>query len=376
MTTEMPKSNQEHLLESIAQEARVQKARLLPTDRELEKHEIIQIGIDLRNFLTERDHTAKWFAKQLGVAPSVVSEFMAGTYNNGNLQEIARKTNAALDLIIAAERVRAPKNYVTTRVATLIMAAIKMAYDRRQFAEITGDAGFGKTVTAEAAQLKFPGAVYHRVTASTKDGYDLCEALLRKVARQRQVPYGRKRIYDTLIEKLSGSDRVLLIDEAHRLSASGREMLRDILDTAHVGIVLFGNDSLYEQIERERSSRRGQFSSRFVTRLRLDLLAEQGGTDPGNRLFTPEDIVRIFEDHRLRLNGDAADLVSYFASTPGTGGLRIVDTLTYYTSMLPEFSGKVVTIKTIIRILNELDQELKHQVEASNETRMRAIASA
>jgi DNA transposition AAA+ family ATPase len=347
--------------DTIAQEARVTTARLLPHDRPLTPAEIREVAGDLKAFIKERDQSNSWFARQLGLSASVISEFIGGTYAAQDQDELARKVNARIGVLVSAEKVRVPRQFVPTRVATRILAAIKLAHDHRKFALIVGDSGYGKTITARAAQARFPGAIYLRINAHTRNSSSVARALLDQLAPR--LPHAN--VYRHLIGRLKGSDRVLLIDESHLLSASGRQVLRDILDEAEVGIALLGNEDITKIVEAERGSRRGQFVSRCIVRLNLDLVAQEG--DGGEPLFTVDDVMRVFEHSKVRLAGDAAELLSQLASSPGNGGLRLAEIIISAATSHPDLISKVIGVKQIRSILRETDPLLYHQVRAMTE---------
>ena len=75
---------------------------------------------------------------------------------------------------------------------------------------------------------------------------------------------------NTLVEQLSGTNRLIIIDEADHLSLDALQAVRNLNNEAHCGIVLSGNDKIYRQM---LSPRRGyefeQIRTRIVVRKKV-----------------------------------------------------------------------------------------------------------
>jgi len=357
----------ETYLDLIAQEARVTRARLLPTERKLTDDEILAVREEATRFLSYRGHSGAWLSRQLGdgFGPTSVTQWLKGTYT-GDVDAFARAINAKIATLISAERVKMPEEFVRTAVAERILAAIKQAHDHRGIAEITGDSGYGKTITLKAAQAIYPGSAYIRINTVNRNAHNLLGDIFEEVTgRGAPTRFGLQ--YSGVIGTLKGTSRVLLIDEAHMLSASGRGLLRDILDEAEVGVVLAGNDDISAMLDRERSQRRGQFASRVVARCRFDradsMLDGGGSTASGGMLFTADDIVKMFSRSQLRLTGDGAQMLAAIASLPESGALRLCRQIAVNILSLPDLAAKPITAKTVRQVLRAIHPVMYERIK-------------
>jgi DNA transposition AAA+ family ATPase len=368
-----PTQSKTPFMDWIAQEARVTKARLLPSDV-LPPELVRQVAADLSEYLHSRGRSSKWFARQLGRAPTCISEFIGGTYK-GDVEKLAREVNRKIDTLTAAEAAKIPTEFVRTEVARQMLGHFKVAYEQKQIAEIIGDAGVGKTMVARAAQAIYPGSVYVRINELTRHSRGLISALLAEMTSSP--PYGNDRRWKELLDRLRDTDRLLIIDEAHRLAESGRSVLRDILDEAGVGLVLLGNDQLTEILDQEVASRRGQFASRVVSRCRIsrDAAFGDGGGEP---LFSPDDIKKVFEQHKLRLTGDGVSMLSEIANLPGSGALRLCRQIIGIVKSSAKLSAEPLNARLIRSILKQMHPVVYARVQnirpEREETRRAATA--
>ena len=81
----------------------------------------------------------------------------------------------------------------------------------------------------------------------------------------------RSAVMQELISQLSGSNRLIIIDEADRLSLQALQAIRDLNDQAHVGIILSGNDKIYKQMLTGQKGREfDQIRTRIIVRKRVE----------------------------------------------------------------------------------------------------------
>lgn len=77
-------------------------------------------------------------------------------------------------------------------------------------------------------------------------------------------------LINTLVEQLTGSNRLIIIDEADHLSLDALQAVRNLNDLAGVGIVLSGNDKIYRQmLAGRRSYEFDQLHTRIVVRKKV-----------------------------------------------------------------------------------------------------------
>lgn len=182
------------------------------------------------------------FAQQAGYSPASISTFLAGNYNSKS-QALGAAIEDVLDREAArAEVVRpAASGFVQTTISRRVIALLERCHRDREMGLITGEAGLGKTTAIEEYCEKYPSAV--RVRAMQTAGRPLFFLrLIAKALGNFRLPTGLDDALWAVVDVLSGSDRIIIIDEAQKLSPKTLEIVRDLHDVCGVGIVLAGND--------------------------------------------------------------------------------------------------------------------------------------
>lgn len=114
---------------------------------------------------------------------------------------------------------------------------------------VKGLAGMGKTCAAKGLSAK-EGWVYCRAKTGWTELWmlqDLCFELMIEL-----VPKRKKAAFELIVETLRRSPRLVLIDEADKLSQNLLEWIRDLSDVTFVPFVLIGEKLLIYKIQRER----------------------------------------------------------------------------------------------------------------------------
>lgn len=314
---------------------------MLPTDRPLSPDEIARAVKDVKDWAKETKRSHAMLAKGIGVSTTTVQHVMSGTYT-GDAESIVRKLTSYMEQLAAASEVERPTGFVSTEVASKILTVVKMACDERGLGLVTGPAGIGKTECVRAAKRLRPTSIFIHVLSTERS----CLGLIRALAAQVGVSMHRSISITqrAIIDRLAGSDRLLLIDEAHKLEHRALEVLRDINDCAKVPIVLIGTINVKALVD-DTGANFGQFSSRVVARYDAAEDAARQRGRPGGRakpaqLFSADEIVRMFEGSQLRLTDDAVGMLAIVANALGHGCLRLVSKLVSIASMHQKVKAK------------------------------------
>lgn len=200
----------------------------------------------LRGFLTESRKSQKQVAKEIGLSPAVISQFLSGVYAGDNA-EIAAKVQQYLT--VGKSRLNAlqtPEFIPSLRNAEQVLFAASYAHRNNEISLVYGAAGAGKTSALQYYAENNPGVVFVTANACSKTAravlYLIAEAL-------GKVPTGS--VFMTmrnLVETLRGSNRLIIIDEADHLTANALQAVRNLNDEAGVGLVLSGNDQIKHQM--------------------------------------------------------------------------------------------------------------------------------
>lgn len=368
----MPRSqdtNSRSVLDQIEQDARLlRSARMLP-DGPLDRKTIDQVARDFVTFLAEHDISATQVSRELGkgYSPATLSKFInAG--NRGGMEKIARVLNQHMELHARRQETKRPTGFVETEAARAMLVVIRTAVESNSMGLITGPAGWGKTLTLQAANAIYPGSIYFRISVSVQKHAGVVGELGRLLGIN--VNRSAARVYPKIIDQLRGSGRALLIDEAHKLSASGMETIRDLHDEAGVPVILSGTLDVAKLVD-QREIFYGQFASRIVARVDLTDRAMGGGRRKGKKLFTVEDIRAIFEQGQLKLTTDGARFLCELACVPGLGGLRVCSKIVDIGSRIKGRQGQALDESVLKRICEQMHGDAFNQLLEERASHMR-----
>jgi DNA transposition AAA+ family ATPase len=314
-------TDQERLMDSLAQDARVQvEAWMLPTNRTLTPEEISAVRDKVREYIAKHDLKISKVAKSIGYGTATVSQFLSGKYNGTN-ETIARELNTFVDQHGAGRDPGMPAGFISTKIAERIIGVMKHAQRTRTVALIYGPAGVSKSLCAKAATQGLIAGSMHvecMKTAGNPGGF------LRQFARMLGIGVSTRvsEIQFQIIERLRDTDRLVIIDEAHYLNADALHVVRDIQKQAGIGVALMGTRDIDQKMD-DFSQFYGQME-RLVS-VRYDILEES--QQSGEPLFTVDEVIALAQSARLRLTSDAATWLQMRANIPGWGGLGKAATL-------------------------------------------------
>ncbi|WP_113673737.1 AAA family ATPase [Vallitalea guaymasensis] len=111
---------------------------------------------------------------------------------------------------------------------------------------VYGDAGIGKTEAIHAYMDSNIDAIkINCVPACAKP-----KAFLKKLCRKLRLQGGKNEdeYYDDIVEKLEGTNKILILDEAQHLPYKTLEHVRSIYDETGIGIILIGNHQIHDKL--------------------------------------------------------------------------------------------------------------------------------
>lgn len=223
---------------------------------------------EARDFLIKYRDSGKSqtdIAKELGISAAMLSGFLSGKYEK--TKTIRERVQALME---AHEKKKvAPKKpgYVMTSISKEVLNAIKHCKINKTVSIVYGDAGVGKTMAYKAYLKDDPMAVGF----TAMPVYANIAGVNRLIARKLNIAgRGAIEITESILGKLEGSDRVIIIDEAQHLTIKAINHLRCISDAADIGICLIGNTEIYAKIKQARRDEdNAQIYSRFGMRREL-----------------------------------------------------------------------------------------------------------
>ena len=315
------------ILDRLSDHARrLRVGQKLPADDPLPFDKIQQVRNDLLFLLETPGITLEQVSRAMGKGYStvVLHAFKAATDRHalGDIDRVTRGVNQFLETLARRNEAKLPEGFVETEVARRMLTVIERTAQLGSIGLIYSDAGRGKSMTLEAASMIWPGSILVRVRHTTRTP----SGLAKHLANLLRLPNIRttQQAQDRLIDALSGTGRLMLIDEAHQLKHEALEFLRDLHDECgNLPIVLCGTIKSAEATA-DTDLFMGQFASRIA--LRYDLGEElRGGSGDGDPkpIHTVDEIRRLYESDKVRFTDEGRLLLTKIANLPGLGGLRL-----------------------------------------------------
>jgi DNA transposition AAA+ family ATPase len=250
----------------------------------------------LADFRTENRLSNNQIGKLLGIDGTTVSRYVNGKYTGDN-----EKLSAAVaDMLRAKSEEREIQSSIfRTSVTVDVFASVNLARRTGEVSLIYGDAGCGKTKALELYLRDHPVSVLATLNERRRDGQGVLAAIFEAV--ESRTWKGNTSRWKWLVQRLSASNRTLLIDNAQRLNLSGLAAIFDFHDQTNIPILLCGNPELLDTIRK---------SDQFFSRLGPE---KKVGLDPAELAATSLQVARQF----VPWADEIADLVAVVASHKG-----------------------------------------------------------
>jgi DNA transposition AAA+ family ATPase len=332
-------------IDKLVQEARTQGARMLRDEETLTPARQDELLTKIRAYIEQERIPLSKLALRLGLTESVISQVLSQTYKASPAKHI-RALAAVIDEKESEKEAVKPRGYVATSVARRIYSSAKYVKQYNGIALAYGPAGIGKTITLKALAADIPASIYVCMRTGCETPLSVAEA----VGNAARVTPHRRNVrgwLEALEGTLAGSNRLILIDEIHKLigqrSDQSLHLLRDLHDSTDCPMVWVGTSDIVLHIQSGQSKGRGgpldQLSSRIGPWTDLaEGTAARGGGKP---LFTTEDIRKVFHSEELRISTDGIEYLKKLANVPGAGGLRACVKLIELAAYLAK--GQIIT---------------------------------
>lgn len=261
-------------------------------------------------YLEQTGRSQTDLAKAIGASPTMVSQFLNDKYPGFGLN-VAKRMAAFLAL--EARRTMAPADtvWIQTQAAREILTVLSQCHELRDLGMIYGAAGIGKTRAAMYYKERNPDVILVTCTQAIRHP----RAFLRHLAQLENVKAPASGAMDALMDgilaRLRGSGRLLIVDEAQMLDFRALEMVRGLYDLAGIGVVLMGDELIYQMLHAGRT--RAQYE-RLASRIGIRRCLH-----PGPSRKDVEAIARQYID------GADSECIAYLhAKAAGVGGYRAV----------------------------------------------------
>ncbi len=235
----------------------------------------------IREYLTVNQESQSSLSKKIGISGSALSQYIAGKYPTPEaiepkIREFFTMAETVRDTLIKKV------DFVATSITDTVINTIAYCHVQKAMGIAYGDAGVGKTMAVTRYEQDHTEAIV------VSSAYALSKpvSFLKAVARKLRIPEGRRQddLYTDIVDKLEGSEKILIIDEAQHLPHSTLEIVRGIHDDAGVPVVLIGNHEVYSKLLGRGEAAFAQLFSRIA--IRKNLLTTHVKYTDVERMFT------------------------------------------------------------------------------------------
>jgi DNA transposition AAA+ family ATPase len=225
---------------------------------------------DLRErFIRWKDHSGKSvieIAKRLGRSSAAVSQYINGKYP-GDVVEIEKQIAALLSRKEDLELTAGAKRFVETGLSQLFYQPMVYCDFHKVMGVETAPSGSGKSIVAARYVDVNRGTIFISAGVVVKTPRPIMYLIISQVGGVGRYRSSTADYLEALIERLKGSHRMILIDDAHFLTWEAFELLRRLHDAAGIGMVFLGQEKLYQEMR--GSDRSGYLYDQLASRVAI-----------------------------------------------------------------------------------------------------------
>jgi len=278
-----------------------------------------EVAVRFKAHMDAEGLTLNQAAQVSGIPKGTLGLWLHGKYPGRNdLQD--EKAEKYLESLRTRTQVRnlMPRDpaFIETPSALTFRMVFEYAQTGPDIGLITGNAGVGKTMSAEAYRKDTPNVWLMTADSSMRSPTAVLRELTELVdAAEKRGP----RMMAALIRRVQGTHGLIIVDEAQHLQTEAIDLLRTINDRARIGLVFMGNEPLKGRIEgMSRDTSHAQIFSRI-------------GMRKNRKQPQVKDTRAIFDAWGIA-DSKLFDLCRWIAGQPG--GLRSMNKTLRYATML------------------------------------------
>jgi len=315
---------------------------MLNESEKLKPNQRTDIVERLQRFLVDYNYTQAGVAREIGVSSTTISEVLRLRYTGGAMDRHLIRVHNWMELTARRNAIVRSREFVETLVANEILQVARITAETCQMGLVFGPARIGKTFTLKAIEgdQVFGDPVVVTVTEATVRPFALCRAVCERFDVSGDGTFDR--VFRRLCNRLTGTKRMLIFDEADLASYPALEMIRQLHDETGCPILFAGKPAVYEHLGLRHlgdfSEKLDQMAGRIV--IKRDLTERTRGTN-GEPLYSRKDIQNLVRKSGLtiRLSSDAERWLQSRASTLGMGGIGKAMILLYLAFKLAYSTG-------------------------------------
>lgn len=335
----------------------------------------------LEALLGRLEKPTSWAAKSIGMSPTVLSQVCSGNYAADDEPHI-RKIDKWIEQQVLREAAPKPEGFVRLKVVEKIYGVARYACDNNTITVVHGPAGVGKTMTLKAIRAEMPGSVYLSVTTCGQSKLAVFDALSNAVSGGglKLTSYEAEK---HLIRALAGSNRLIIIDEIHKLVEKRRDeglhALRDLHDNTGCPMIWAGMTNFATYVQTGKVRNGGEPLDQVDSRVKLwlNLTDQIEGRDGGkDGLYTEADIRKFINRYKVRVAPDGISWLHALSNTPRMGALRRLDSILRAAATIVAAKGDLLFTASMLRSVwteqlgKRMADQYEREIEAWSERRM------
>lgn len=228
---------------------------------------------DLTQYLTENRISQEASASAMGLSGSALSAWRNEKYNGDNNRVEALVAEYLGREAATAAEIKAFKrdfDFVPTSVYEMIAQGVELAEARGEIRPVLGDSGVGKTTALLHIKSEKKTAIMVQVYKGIRKNRFLGK-LCKAAGFSTRGSFDD--LFETLVEELNNTGRLIIVDEAEHLPIDALDALRRLNDFTGCGVVLVGLPIFYDLLRRYP-----YIYNRTAMPIRLDHLSERDTT--------------------------------------------------------------------------------------------------
>ncbi|MEO0258985.1 MAG: AAA family ATPase [candidate division WOR-3 bacterium] len=207
----------------------------------------MDIRAELRQLMEERGISLTAISRAIGRSTAAISQYLSGSYA-GNISQLEEILQGYITRY--KEKLRKPKlciEFVNTSIARKCFEVARLCHLDGEMGLLYGDAGLGKTMAIKEYAKRNSDVVLIEADL----GYT-AKIVIAEIYKALGLPGEAcghiHNMMDRIVERLKGSGRLIIIDEAEHLPYKALELIRRIHDKTGVGILLVGMPRLRDNV--------------------------------------------------------------------------------------------------------------------------------
>ncbi|EAN1794700.1 AAA family ATPase [Salmonella enterica] len=225
----------------------------------------MDIITQLKDVMDAHGYSQGQVARAIGRSSATMNQYVQGKYN-GDIADMEERIGHFLRRVREKQNaLRIDERFVSTPTASKGLEVLSYAHLESEICVLYGAAGLGKTMILKEYARRDDTVIF----IEADPGFTARTLLEELCGRLRLNKNGNiHALIEVCVEKIKGSGRLLVIDEAELLPYRALEVIRRLHDKAGIGVVLAGMPRLIVNLK----GKRGEYAQLYSrVALALDL---------------------------------------------------------------------------------------------------------